>query len=226
MEMKKTYVIAIVNQKGGSGKTTSARTLGYGLKEEGFNVLLIDTDPQASLTRWAALNKGEILPLVQLQERGMLASCIKNMGMGYDVIILDTRSNIDAENKDLISIAEIIKVADLALISMLPSRDDFESSIPIMDLIKASQEISGKPEAYCLVNRLKRNSQSATRIIETLEDIKDDMPYISTPIIDKQIYIKTQELGDTIYHRKEKEAKEAVKEIQPIINQLTKIIRK
>ncbi len=46
----KATVIACVNQKGGTGKTTTCENLGAGLVMEGKRVLLVDTDPQASLT--------------------------------------------------------------------------------------------------------------------------------------------------------------------------------
>lgn len=48
--MSKATVMAVVNQKGGTGKTTTCENLGIGLAREGKRVLLVDTDPQGSLT--------------------------------------------------------------------------------------------------------------------------------------------------------------------------------
>ena len=48
--MPKATITAVVNQKGGTAKTTTSENLGFGLAREGKRVLLVDTDPQASLT--------------------------------------------------------------------------------------------------------------------------------------------------------------------------------
>lgn len=47
---KQSTIIAVVNQKGGTAKTTTVENLGIGLSRQNKKVLLIDTDPQASLT--------------------------------------------------------------------------------------------------------------------------------------------------------------------------------
>ena len=48
-----TPVIALVNQKGGMGKTTSAVNLAHALVSKGKRVLMVDMDPQARLTIYA-----------------------------------------------------------------------------------------------------------------------------------------------------------------------------
>lgn len=60
-------VVAIANQKGGVGKTTSTRNLAHALKESGQRVLLIDADPQGSLSLVAGIDGEE---LVALDEAG------------------------------------------------------------------------------------------------------------------------------------------------------------
>jgi chromosome partitioning protein len=61
--MSKAQVIALVNQKGGTGKTQSTENLGIGLANEGKKVLLVDMDPQGSLTISLGHPRADELPV-------------------------------------------------------------------------------------------------------------------------------------------------------------------
>ena len=72
-------VINIVTQKGGTGKTETAKNLAFGLSEKGMRVLLVDLDPQANTTS-TILNK---------QKRTDLNS-LDLMCSQYDEVVKDT----------------------------------------------------------------------------------------------------------------------------------------
>lgn len=92
--------LIFTNQKGGTGKTTSAVSVAAGLSRRGYKVLLVDTDPQGNATTAAGIvpDESENTTYEILKGTATASDAIKTTAGGYDIIPTDIRqSNANIE---------------------------------------------------------------------------------------------------------------------------------
>ncbi len=100
--------VALTNQKGGVGKTTTAHVLACGLHHKGYKVLMIDTDPQTNLTYTVGLlfNKEKPTLFEVLKDKIPVQEAIQTTDIGFDIIAgsldlasadIDFNSNLSRE---------------------------------------------------------------------------------------------------------------------------------
>ena len=106
-------VIAFANQKGGVAKTTTTLNLGVALKEQGYEVLLVDLDPQGNLTMSQGWNPDEI-------ERSMFDVLVHKLPI--EEIIREAEVNVAVSSIDLAG-------AELALSSMIGRERALEKAL-------------------------------------------------------------------------------------------------
>ena len=85
-------VMAVVNQKGGTGKTTTCENLGVGLAMEGKRVLLVDADPQANLTIALGWNDPDAIPATLAD---LMESAMRDTPMDPTPVILHHEEGVD-----------------------------------------------------------------------------------------------------------------------------------
>ena len=139
-------VVAIVNQKGGTGKTTLATNLAWVLAENA-NVLLLDADPQASSQNWGANDDPAPTTLtVKGAAAGDLLRLVRSMTSDYDWVIIDGPPGMTKTT------ADAVRAADVVLIPAKPSPLDVWAAADIVTAVLARQKAAkGVPKAAFVI---------------------------------------------------------------------------
>ena len=140
-------VVAVTSQKGGTGKTTLSGHLAVQAERAGIGpVVLIDCDPQGSLTNWWNLRQGETPVLVQTSLAKLAGDLDALRETGVRLVIIDTPPAITW------TIVNVIKVADLVVIPVRPSPHDLAATGSTVDLIEGL----GKPMVFVVNSASQR----------------------------------------------------------------------
>jgi chromosome partitioning protein len=113
-------VLAFASRKGGSGKSTLAAHLAAHVHQPARPCLLIDDDPQGSLTLWKELRPELALPL-KIVKRGVADTVKKAKRDGTEWVFIDTPSN------NSVSVVEAIEAATLVVIPCRPGLFDIDA---------------------------------------------------------------------------------------------------
>lgn len=181
--------IALINYKGGVGKTTSAINIGAGLAREGKRVLLVDTDPQANLTTIAGFSKNEPNTLYELMtgECSIREAIRSTSTVGCAVlpacerlsrVHLDLADEVDKERTLRHALEEVAAEYDYILVDCSPTRNLLndnalvaadEAYIPVQTEHLAAQGLGLMQERIEYLRRKRINTRlRITGVIATM----------------------------------------------------------
>lgn len=149
-------ILAIIGQKGGNGKTTTALGLAVAATNYRRAVAVIDLDPQATASNWSDRREAENPAVVSCQVSRLTRVLEAAAKQGADLAIIDT------PGKSTDTAIAAAKAADLVLLPIQPQLFDIETLGSVKDILT----LAGNPPAAVLVNRAPVQGK---RHIETLE---------------------------------------------------------
>jgi len=180
-------VIAIVGQKGGTGKTTVATGLAVAASEAGQIAVVIDLDPQANAANWKDRRAAEN-PAVVSTPPGRLKQTLEAAAAhAADFVVIDTPGKSDS------AAIEAARVADVVLIPVAPQIYQLETLPALRDLLR----VAGDRPAFVVLNFL--HPQATIQADEAKRLIADIYGFAVCPghLSRLDIYAQTPETGLT-----------------------------
>ena len=202
--------IAILNQKGGSGKTTISINMTEALRRQGKNVVLVDSDPQGSARDWSAVDESNPVTVIGL-DRPTLDRDLKNIS-DKDFVVIDG----SPQATDLAISA--IKTADFVLIPVQPSPYDIWATSDLVDLVKQRIEMTdNKLKSAFVVSRAIKNTRISGEVSEVLTEY--GLPVLDAKIVQRIAYPNSAAIGKTVFETESKSS-DAVAEMNALATEV------
>ncbi|MFZ6845404.1 AAA family ATPase [Undibacterium sp. RuTC16W] len=178
-------VIAVVNPKGGVGKSTFATNLAGYLAHQGYKVMLGDTDIQQSSRTWLSLRPAN-LPLISAWdiEDGHIAKPPK----GTTHVVLDTPAGLSGKKLDA-----VLKIADKVVVPLQPSIFDI---LATEEFIKKLNKHDRTYQLAVLGMRVNARSRAADQLAHYVGQL--GLPVLAY-LRDTQNYIQLAAHGATLW---------------------------
>jgi chromosome partitioning protein len=206
-------IVAVLNQKGGVGKTTISVNLAAALARTGDRVLLLDVDPQGSALDWAAARQDEPLFAVAGLPRPSIHKELPLIGADYKHVVIDGPPRVT----DLARSA--IMASELVVIPVQPSPYDIWASDEVVKLIAEAQHFNETMKSCFVVNRKIANTAIGRDVREALKTY--DLPVLNATLGQRIVFAEAASAGKSVFEMDEQGA--AALEIDAVLQELKEL---
>jgi chromosome partitioning protein len=183
-------IIAVLNMKGGSGKSTVATNLARGLQDHG-SVCIVDADPQGTALRWDNANPddadlpGVFAASMPLDER------IPQLASGWGYVVVDGAAKAKDRTR------QSVQAADVVLVPVRPSGADLWASEWLVGVIRNRQRMTGGvPAAAFVISQQIVGTNLAGEIGDVLGEY--DLPVLGGRTSQRVAYAEALSVGSTV----------------------------
>lgn len=185
-------ILSVLNQKGGTGKTTIAIHVGMAWIRQGARVLLIDADPQGTALDWSEARQGATptLPVLGLP-RPTLHREIPALAENYDHVIIDGPPQTEA------IVRSAMMAADVLVIPVQPSGVDVWGARPIVALLVDAQVANPKLKAVFAINRKVSKTFLSRAVLDALKVYR--LPVVTSALTHRVAFAESIGSGRTVF---------------------------
>jgi len=206
-------IIALLNQKGGVGKTTLAVHIAEAISRTGKSVLLVDADPQGSALDWSENRPDNpSFPVIGLPKANLhkeLPALAKN----YDVVLIDGPPRVNEIAR------AAIMASDIVLIPVQPSPYDVWAAKEIVDLLQEASAFKDNLKSAFVINRKISNTAIGRDVGEALAGYS--LPVLKASICQRVAFAESAAQGLTVMDVEPNGS--AAKEIEKLTRELLEL---
>ncbi len=204
-------IIAVINQKGGTGKTTLALNLAAGMARRG-STHLVDADPQRSISQWAEMAPdGVSLPPVARLGSDPFAT-IAQLARTHRYVVVDCPPAVQGE-----MVASVMRSVHLVLIPVLPSPIDLWASVDMAAAVVEARRLNPGLRACLVLNQLESRNALSRGLREVVAEF--DVPVLQAGMQRRAAYRSAAVEGVSVYGLGNR-AQTAVADIEAIIEEV------
>ncbi|MGD9817822.1 MAG: AAA family ATPase [Desulfomonilaceae bacterium] len=209
-------IYAVVNTKGGVGKTTIAVHLATKLASEG-KTLLIDGDPQQSAASWAVWRRdnpdlGPGPTTVCLVGKAILSEG-QQLAEGFDNVV------VDAGGRDSVGLRSSLLLAQCAIVPLGASNFDAAAMTDLLTIVDLAKDFNPTLKVQVLLSRIDQRTKDTPEMIEFLE--KENLDRFQTKICERVAFRRAVGEGSTVSEYKKDRA--AIAEIESFYKEVIAI---
>lgn len=183
-------IISVLNQKGGSGKTTLAIHLATAHARDGAKVLLVDADPQSSALEWSALRESAAFPVLGLS-KPVLHREMPAVAAGYDWVIIDGPPQVADVTRSA------MMASDVVVIPVQPSPLDVWGTRPVVALLAEARAVKPGIKSAFAVMRKVSNTAIGRDVAEALATYQ--MRVLSASLSQRVAFAESIARGLTVF---------------------------
>jgi chromosome partitioning protein len=205
-------VIAVVGNKGGTGKTTLSVNLAAGLART-TAIAIVDADPQGSSLQWRAIGEaagGFPVFAAGSRIRAQAAELLQE----YTYIVIDCPPSVHAPQT-----TTVLDIASLALIPVQPSPMDLWASVHIEQAVNRARGVNPALHAMLVINQLESRTTLSRLVREALGEIA--LPVAATALRRRAIYRNSALEGRSVFDMGRR-GSDAAAEIDLLISEVTR----